>query len=437
MSIRIAFDWENPQAAKGPELRATWARLTITINDVPITQVQDYAVRSVRDGIYVPLYPLAEWLAMHWWFVFHEYETPGLWREAEESYARRHNLRYAREGFALPNLHICPMGPRICLAWKPVDMPAEKVRFLQEGTALFDTEVVREAFADFIRVVLKRLEFEGLANTLLEDEWKAIEAVDPEEREFCEASAALGLDPYSLMDEHREAIVQASETLPAGFASDFFSVANIHDLPKQVKTVINGLKQIKNLSGDLIPLKDLREKTAKIDPLQTPWEEGYVFARKLRKLLGREDDLIKNMQHVSTYLGVDEQDLKQAIISPHDQFRFFDALIDVNEHGSPGFLIEKRQEESRRFAFFRSLFEYLISESHAPALISATRSERQKRNRAFAAEFLAPAALLKGHMSGDVLYEEEIDELAAAFGVSPYVIRHQIENHRLARLIKD
>ena len=72
MSLQIEFDWEDPQAAKGPELRATWARLRILINNVPVTQVLDSSARSVRDGIYIPLYPLAEWLAMHWWSLFHE-----------------------------------------------------------------------------------------------------------------------------------------------------------------------------------------------------------------------------------------------------------------------------------------------------------------------------------------------------------------------------
>lgn len=156
MSLRIEFDWEDPQAAKGPELRATWARLTIMVNGVPITQVQDYGARSVRDSIYVPLYPLAEWLTMHWWSLFHEYEN--LWRDASGSYAMRHNLRYAREGFALPDLAIRPMGRTVSLAWKASDMPACRVRFLQEGGADIETDVVHEALRHFITAVLRRLE---------------------------------------------------------------------------------------------------------------------------------------------------------------------------------------------------------------------------------------------------------------------------------------
>jgi len=437
MSLQIEFDWEDPQAAKGPELRATWARLLILINDVPITQVQDYSARSVRDGIYVPLYPLAEWLAMHWWSLFHEYENPHLQRDVSGSYPMRHNLRYAREGFALPDLDIRPMGRTVFFEWKVADMPARKVRFLQEGTAHIETSVVYEALANFITAVVRRLESFDVSNTPLKDEWKAIEEADLEEQTFCEAVAALGLDPYSLPDAERETIVQVSEKLPKELMADFFATANSRHLSTQLARLLDGVNRIKALPGDLTPLRDLQKDTQKIDVLYTPWEQGYAFARELRKQLGIEDRLIGDMHDFSACLGVETQALQQVILSTdatNGHARFFDALVDVNEKGSPGFLIEKRQEEARKFALCRGLFEYLTSDTGASALLSTTRSERQKRNRAFAAEFLAPAALLKEHLRGETLAEEEVDDVAEVFGVSSYVIRHQIDNHHLARL---
>ena len=432
MSLRIEFDWEDSQAAKGPELRATWARLIIMVNGVPITQVQDYGARSVRDGIYVPLYPLAEWLAMHWWSLFHEYDNPR--RVASKSYDMRHNLRYAREGFALPDLDIRPMGRTVSLAWKVLDMPVRGVRFLQEGVAHLETDVVYEAFQRFITAVLRRLEIMEVPNTPLEDEWKAIEATEPEEQRFCEAVAALGLDPYSLADADRDTIVQVSEKLPTELVQDFFAIADMQLLATQLSRLIDGVNRIKSLPRDLTSLKNLQQATQKIDALYTPWEQGYACARELRRQLGIEDRLIRDMHDFSACLRVDDQALQDVILSTNGTARFFDALVDVNDKGSPGFLIETRQEEAKKFAFCRGLFEYLMSQPGAPALISATHSERQKRNRAFAAEFLVPAALLKERLRGDTLDEEEADDLAKVFGVSPYVIRHQIENHHLAHL---
>jgi Zn-dependent peptidase ImmA (M78 family) len=53
-------------------------------------------------------------------------------------------------------------------------------------------------------------------------------------------------------------------------------------------------------------------------------------------------------------------------------------------------------------------------------------------SRAFAAEFLVPQSMLKKDLSSAVVGEDEIEDLASAYGVSPFVIRHQIKNHRLA-----
>jgi Zn-dependent peptidase ImmA (M78 family) len=64
--------------------------------------------------------------------------------------------------------------------------------------------------------------------------------------------------------------------------------------------------------------------------------------------------------------------------------------------------------------------------------VTRTRSERQKRNRAFAAEFLAPADMIREKIAADRLWEDDLEELGEVFGVSPRVIRHQVINHRLA-----
>lgn len=65
--ISIEFDWQDPLSAKGRELRATWADLRITIDGKTVTSVLDTKSKTVRSSIYLPLYPLAEWIAGHWW----------------------------------------------------------------------------------------------------------------------------------------------------------------------------------------------------------------------------------------------------------------------------------------------------------------------------------------------------------------------------------
>ena len=68
----------------------------------------------------------------------------------------------------------------------------------------------------------------------------------------------------------------------------------------------------------------------------------------------------------------------------------------------------------------------------SPSLVIDTNTERQKRNRAFAAEFLAPAEQIKRRLAGKETTREEMDEIAYTMGVSSYVVAHQVQNHGLA-----
>jgi hypothetical protein len=63
----------------------------------------------VRFGIYVPLFPVAEWMVSNWFFLWDE------WRS--DAPRDRHNLLTAREGFALPDLTFRPTESHMELTW--------------------------------------------------------------------------------------------------------------------------------------------------------------------------------------------------------------------------------------------------------------------------------------------------------------------------------
>ena len=67
--------------------------------------------------------------------------------------------------------------------------------------------------------------------------------------------------------------------------------------------------------------------------------------------------------------------------------------------------------------------------------MTVARTDRQKRNRAFAAEFLAPADWLRERIDGTQISPDEMDDWAQELEVSTVVVGHQIENHRLASLV--
>ena len=118
-------------------------------------------------------------------------------------------------------------------------------------------------------------------------------------------------------------------------------------------------------------------------------------------------------------------------VKPFNPPRAITAISAPASTGSPVFgLPPSRRPDSRRFALCRSLGDFIASPQ--PALVTQSNTERQQRGRAFAAEFLAPAELIRERIDGQRVCADDIDDIAAHFQVSADVIRLQIRNHGLA-----
>jgi len=98
-------------------------------------------------------------------------------------------------------------------------------------------------------------------------------------------------------------------------------------------------------------------------------------------------------------------------------------------------LFSNERIDAKQDVTFAGLCEYLLSPG-APRLVTGVNTERQKRNRAFAAEFLAPADAIRKRLTAGEVSQEDIDDLAGDMGVSPFVVEHQIVNHRLAEVVE-
>ena len=142
------------------------------------------------------------------------------------------------------------------------------------------------------------------------------------------------------------------------------------------------------------------------------------------------------MERLASALEEDREAVERVTTKPvglGDWPKLVDAVVTRNEAELPAFAFRRRSEESRRFHFCRALAEVLFSPG-SDTFLTRAHSERQQRNRAFAAEFLAPSEGLRSRVSGSVADSDDIDELATEFGVSSLVIEHQVRNHRIARV---
>jgi len=428
--FKIDVTWEDAGHVTTPELAATWARLVIRAGDDVVTRVHDKRAQTVRDEIYLSLFPIADWVTRNWFFLQSERANP---RRPREGFRTRHGLRSGRDGGAVPDLSFVPEGDVVALHWEPCHGQYENVEFLGEGGVEVAMEQLTAELSRVVQLVLDRLDTLGVGRTTsLAEEWEAIHGLDRDELEFCGACAQLGQDPFAVPDTVAQEIVNVSDLVPGDMLPDFYDSASTSQLASDVRLLRDELRTMERRRGQAPSLLKLCGKLPLTPAGKHPWQEGYDLARWLRSHLGLNGHLLSSWDTFWEALGVGRADRRACTAFGGDGNYLFDSLVGLNQANSPVFVVRKPREEAQRFALCRVLFEYLTT--GAPAMANPSHSTRQKRNRAFAAEFLAPADQIRPRLANDVVDDETLCELAAEFGISDYVIRHQIENHQLAAL---
>ena len=433
--LSFEIDWVGAEGVNGPELSATWSSLRIHAGDSVITRVLDERAKTVRDFVYVPLYPLAEWLATNWWFLTREYWNPA--KEEDPDFRWRHSLRYGREGYAFPDLEVVSAGARTHLGWTRSLSTWTNVEFLEEGQMWTDSIEFQETCAGLVDRVIRRLVSLGVEGTFLEEEWDAIQTADKDESDFCETTAGLGWDPYDLDDRGRALVIGLGEVLNGAVLEEAIAALDPRTLSSGPYAIAHAFDDAKPNELSLERLKCVRPQILLGSDYVCvyPWDAGYDAARRLRRELDLDGDPLPTDDAIAEALGEDPESLKrvrQPVV--FGEARLIDGVIAGSDHDNPAFAFRRLHGSHWRFHFCRALAEVITSPS-TDKLLTKAHSERQQRNRAFAAEFLAPSSGLRKKASGPVVDAEDIDELAVEFGVSSHVIKHQVVNHRIARVL--
>lgn len=426
--ISFVTEWQDGERIAGEELSATFATLRIDVRGEPLTKLLDNRAATIRDSIFVPLYPLAEWLVSNWWFLAHEPENPA--KKRTSAFKRRHSLKTSTDGYALPDLTMTTSGERTLLRWSAGSSPWTKTDFLSSGQATVDTDQFMQDCADFIEKVTRRLDARDIRSTFLQDEWAAIQNADDDESKFCAKSAQLGWDPYDLDESQQDQLFELADQL-GGLSEEAFPVISASAPLEDCAAILEAIDAAKPNELDLPTLQESgRPWTAD----KRPWEVGYELAKAARSEFGLNGRPISDTESLASALSQDIETLKRATapVEPLSRLNLVDGVVTRGSSGCNSFGLKARGDAGRRFLFCRMLAEAITSQGDA--LVTKANTERQRCNRAFAAEFLAPAASLRARVDHPLVDDEQVDELAEEFGVYTQVIRHQIENHKIAEL---
>lgn len=165
-----------------------------------------------------------------------------------------------------------------------------------------------------------------------------------------------------------------------------------------------------------------------------PWTMGYSLARELRKELGLDGSPLRSMREIGEALGESAEGIEDAVSRSIPGTRSLDGVVATSPDGTTGFALRDGNEAAQRFRLARGLAEFIRSPG-TDAILTAASSERQQVSRAFAAEFLAPSSGLSNLVTGKSVDADDLAGLAEEFGVSSWVIEHQLRNHHIATVV--
>ena len=446
--LECRIEWIDAPGIRDAGLARTFARFELWAGGQCVTRALDKRGSAVVNGTNISLLPLAAWIVDSWWTAC--FEAPFAARvpsardarsPRERRWHERHGWLSSREGFAVPEvvLYRGEAGAvRVDWLQDPGSFEAMPLQFLSSGSALVPRDVVERELGHIVEGSLTRCE--GLASPVvdaLRGRWGLILSATADEQRACERAARLGLDAYDVDDvDDALAALLARTDIAVGerVLDDLLDVADDASVPKLEAQLGDIGALLEEAAAGRAPAPGLaraRDRTAAVRG--RPYERGYERARVLRRdVLGLADDVAAGALdaaiEASLLPSVDVEESSSPFV-----FRGVHALA-TGALNAP-FVVTRPQgrREGRRFDRARAL-DVLVS-SETPRLVTASFDPDQQESRAFAAELLAPADLLRQLLTSRFVDRDDIAALAAKLEVSPMLIEHQLHNHRVAEVI--
>ena len=463
--IRFRMEWQDAPGVRDTVLARSWCRLVIETDGRLVTEAVHGASESLRGGIYGSAFPLGRWIVENWWFLLNEsyrfparYASRDLARTLQDrAWVQRHSLLAAREGGALPDLTLHRDEQKVVVRWTPDGTASihTPLRFTGEGEIHLDVADAERGLAEAVQAVMDRLDgFDEPEVKAFRQDWAAITGATEQERRLCEWSARMGIDPF----DPEELTDELAETLPR-LVSDFDTPLRDDLLdaerPQTLQRDMGWLSRAEALAADagsarnpepiLRPPDRSRQNGGlaaarysqagrPVAATGTAHDFGYACADALRQHLSPADghEPIEDMDEILVRLGWAQSPSR--MMEPEAESPL-EAAVTRSEDGAPVAIVGNAETDTNghRFRLARSIFFRHFSRNREAVrrLVTEAHTREQRASRAFAAEFLAPAAGLSQHLGGSVS-SREIDELAHHYGIGALVIGHQIQNHRLA-----
>ena len=398
--------------------------VAIAANGHSLTEGVGFDSNALQAGPLVSAYPLAEWLSWNWWRLRWE---PRPQSSPSPDWAFAHRLQSVGAGYLWPNIEIASDGVLVRLrSQASSETGARPFRYLgSERSETVSPADFHAAVWAFIHHVLSCLESSprdrcSLRQLVTQTEQ---EMADPERERFRRIEAILGHDP----NEGDEADIRRRLS-----EADVLGEQAVLEVAADGSTLgATELREdLRQFGFDSKPADAIALNAADIpewgsDPA---WRVGVALAQKLRHTEFPNGACISNCR-LAELAGTQTRTLEKLDWATNRLSFEWRA-----EQGSQ-IALRSKWKTGRRFDLARLIADRLLPDPcpEPEPLAAATRSRtyRQKAQRAFATELLAPVDAVKAFLNGD-LSEDHQTEAAEYFDVSPVAIHRLLMNNRLA-----
>jgi len=429
MSEDLEFKWEWLPPFEPESLEAvTFADMQICLGAKAVTELEDDRSRTLRRGMYISAYPLALFLAANWWRL--RWEPKPLQEDA--AWRMRHCLPAIGEGYVWPDLTFASDGEGILVTARSTEKSrTSPVRYIADFTGWVPATSFERGVCRCIEGVLSRLEAFGMTNSDLAGVWAEVQAENVDSAAAClrRIEALAGYDP----DEAPEAFVrdllaaEADVGLPAiqelAAASQSRALDDLRMLQESLQS-----------QGVAFRIADFERLISAVQPgnyLNPPWQRAYAAAQKVREIWNLDEKPISNSL-LAELFGVqrnvleDDQGAGSVLNAPYSASGWHRGNADRR------LILNRKPVTSRRFAMCRLLGDSMfgVSDGRLSAATDAGTS-RQKFQRAFAQGLLCPFDALMEFIGKDVPSDDDIEDAAAHFTVSPRLVYTTLVNHHV------
>ncbi|MGA2937606.1 MAG: hypothetical protein ABSF52_10970 [Syntrophobacteraceae bacterium] len=416
----IDFQWLAREY--GDEVaRSTLAEITITASGWKATQIEDLLAKTVRPGVRVSAFALAQWFVSNWWRLLWEPERD------TTSWRMSHKVGAAGEGYLWPDLTFVSDGEAVLVRGRPSPLKSEQpVRYLNSFDVFVPVHEFEGGMDSFVEAVVGRLADTGIDAAGLDSLWREVlaERRDSDLATWRKLEAIVGYDPDDAPDQIIEALQRAELEYGSG-AVEEIAAESMENALADIE-VLWGEPRRKALQLVIPSFNHLKRRISEeIRSSLFPWEKATEAARIVREVWSLGPGPVSTST-LAQVLEIKKGSLEDAIdVKGPMNAGFRDGNLD-----SLSVFLKSTIQVSRRFALLRLVGDHLAA-PQSDRLLPATpktRTQRQKFQRAFAQEFLCPYSDLVSYLNSSEPSDEAIEVAANHFEVSERMVETLLVN---------